>query len=610
MQDKKKICTPAMTLLSILQYLKRSLPMTTVLQEISDKMWTLHQHLKSDGRGLSGGTIMEQTVFEILEKHVRDFRVCCHGQSDCIIMNTHLSFKKITGKSSLALNWSKNKSECQHRFDCPILLMNLKEGKWWRNKKQVDRFLPSGFYLIDDQLCNDHVQLKSNNKTNSLIDPNDLYFLMTHCLDEGLFLELPPALTDRFTYTFNEGFQEKMSSSSLSSKWPVLAFDPKQPRFIDLFCGVGGFHYALSSLNGRCVYAADVDVHCRENYRLNFGIDPDQDIRTIKESDIPPFDLLCAGFPCQPFSKAGDQVGFTDKTKGNLFFEIVRILRYHHPSLFILENVKHIVAHDHGNTWRVIRQELMDVGYQVHETPIILSPLQLGSPQLRERAFIVGRKQEHPLPSFPPPPIQSTTIKTILSTSISEEETVSPLKKKHHEAGLIWEEFCTLLQEHDVDIPRFPLWTDDWDGSFEMETKKTHYTKYKNWIDKNRTFYQKHYTFLNPWLEKARRNPQWTGCLRKLEWQCDETSLRHCLWTFRGSGIRVRNLDYSPTLVAMSMIPVYGPEWRYLTPREICRLQDFPESYHYHQKDCYKQMGNAVNVKVVRHIAEWLLRLQ
>lgn len=570
-----------------------------VLQEISDKMWTIGHLLKSDGKGLSGGLIMEQTLFEILSEHVDGFDAHHEGQSDCKVNDITLSFKKITGKSTLALNWSKNESGANIvRFECPILLMNLKEGRWWKNKKDANRSLPSGFYLISHDYCNENVKFKTNNKTNSLIVAEDIYKMMVEALDLDVVLELPPARTNRFSYTFNQGFEEVVPSIS---KWPVLEFEPGRPRFIDLFCGVGGFHYAVTQAGGRCVFACDIDSHCRQNYLVNFGTEPEQDIRTVKADAIPPFDLLCAGFPCQPFSKAGDQDGFEDKTKGNLFYEIVRILRHHKPSGFILENVKNIVTHDNGKTWQTIRGHLRDLGYTVYDKPIILSPRHMGTPQSRERAIITGRLG--PLPPFPNPLIKETCIKTVLTGEADQYR----LRNRHHDAGVIWEEFCEVLRKHEIAIPRFPIWTDDWDKT--LAETDSHYQKYKVWIDKNKVFYESHKEILEPWLRRSRDKTNWIGCMRKLEWQCDNTSLKDSLWTFRGSGIRVRDLAYSPTLVAMPMIPVYGPEWRWLTPREVCRLQDFPDSYHFHEKHCYKQMGNAVNVKVIHHVVEWLCSL-
>lgn len=591
----------------ILDYLRDNLS-HNILQEIADKLCTLHHHLKSDGRGLSGGCLTEQIVFEILGAALRDFCQFHENQSDCQIQGVRFSFKKITGKSQLALNWSKNeqRSTTRPQFHHPVLLLNLKEGRWWRNRAGFDRHIPMGFFLIDHAYCNAHVHLRTNNKTDSLIDAENLYKMIVNAMENQMVLELPAASTGRYSYSFNSGFHDLPPAQT----WPSLPLEKRRPRFIDLFCGVGGFHIALEKVGGRCVFASDIDRACRENYLQNWGIDPAPDIRSVRETDIPPFDILCAGFPCQPFSKAGDQAGFINKSKGNLFFEIVRIIKHHAPYAFILENVKNIVSHDHGNTWKTIHRSLEDLGYRVHDTPVILSPLQYGIPQSRERAFILGRRQSDPLPAFPVPrSVGKTSITSILMREegggggVAADE--GRLKGKHHEAALIWEEFCQILVRNKIVMPHFPLWTDEWGR--DRARDDAFYVKYKNWIDKNRTFYHDHVGVLEPWLSRSRSNPSWTGALRKLEWQCAETSLRDCLWTFRGSGLRVRNLDYAPTLVAMSMIPIFGPEWRKLSPREVCRLQGFPDSYQYHPTECYKQMGNAVNVVIVEHAVRWLL---
>jgi C-5 cytosine-specific DNA methylase len=123
-------------------------------------------------------------------------------------------------------------------------------------------------------------------------------------------------------------------------------------KFIDLFCGIGGFHQALVNLGCECVFACDIDESCREVYRKNYGIKPKGDIRKIDVNSIPKFDVLCAGFPCNTFSKAGLQKGFGD-ARGNLFFNICEIARVHKPRYMILENVRNLANHDKGNTWRL-----------------------------------------------------------------------------------------------------------------------------------------------------------------------------------------------------------------------------------------------------------------
>ena len=166
----------------------------------------------------------------------------------------------------------------------------------------------------------------------------------------------------------------------------------KEFTFIDLFSGIGGFHQAMTRLGGRCVFASEIDNFCNETYKKNYGINSAVNIKEVNEkTDIPPHEVLCAGFPCQAFSKAGKQQGLEDETRGTLFFDIARILRYHHPKYIILENVRNLVAHDKQNTWKVIRRTLIECGYRLTEKPLILSPHQFGIPQLRERVIILGK---------------------------------------------------------------------------------------------------------------------------------------------------------------------------------------------------------------------------
>ena len=165
-------------------------------------------------------------------------------------------------------------------------------------------------------------------------------------------------------------------------------------RFIDLFAGIGGFHQALSSLGGECVFASEKDSHARATYVTNFDIDPDffnDDIRKISADDVPEHDILCAGFPCQPFSQAGNKKGFIDgesSERGNLFYCILDLLISKRPKAFILENVRHLVAHDNGNTFATILKHLHEANYEVSYKVIKASDFNV--PQHRARVFIVG----------------------------------------------------------------------------------------------------------------------------------------------------------------------------------------------------------------------------
>lgn len=163
------------------------------------------------------------------------------------------------------------------------------------------------------------------------------------------------------------------------------------PDYIDLFCGLGAFHTAFNTDNDfKCVFACDIDSGIRKIYKANYGIEVHGDIRSIDLTAMPNFDILCAGFPCQPFSIAGNGEGFQDTEKGNLFYDILNIIDAKHPQMCILENVKNLKTHDSGNTYRTIERELVNREY--HVTSKVLNAAEYGSPQARQRIFIVATK--------------------------------------------------------------------------------------------------------------------------------------------------------------------------------------------------------------------------
>ena len=190
-------------------------------------------------------------------------------------------------------------------------------------------------------------------------------------------------------------------------------------RYIDLFCGLGAFHTAFnSSAKFKCVLACDIDDGIRKIYKSNYGIEPSNDIRTIDIDKMPNFDLLCAGFPCQPFSIAGNREGFNDKEKGNLFYDILRIIDAKTPRMCILENVKNLKTHDNGNTYKTIETELLKRNYMI--TSSIINSATYGSPQARQRIFIVATKNK---PFVIPIPLKITNpVSTIIDrTCITDE---------------------------------------------------------------------------------------------------------------------------------------------------------------------------------------------
>lgn len=179
----------------------------------------------------------------------------------------------------------------------------------------------------------------------------------------------------------------------INSKWDDFSF-------IDLFAGIGGIRIGFESAGGHCVFSSEFDKDACKTYEANFGEHPQGDITKINTDEIPDFDILLGGFPCQAFSIIGKKEGFGDEARGTLFFEIERILKEKKPSAFMLENVRNLTAHDHGRTFKVIISHLEALGYHVHYK--VLNALDFGVPQKRERIIIVGFLEDAPF-EFPNP---------------------------------------------------------------------------------------------------------------------------------------------------------------------------------------------------------------
>lgn len=386
--------------------------------------------------------------------------------------------------------------------------------------------------------------------------------------------------------------------------------------FIDLFCGIGGFHQAMSGLGGTCLYACDIDADCRKTYEKNYGLKPDGDITKVKAEDIPPHDVLCAGFPCQAFSKAGNRLGFNDKTKGTLFFDIMRIIEHHHPKYALLENVRNLASHDHGNTWKVIHDSLYDAGYNVIDEPVIFSPHYIGVPQHRERVFIMCVRKD--IGSLPPfyfnnKELPLCNIDDILLDD-DEIEDLNRYKLREDQIEWIdlWNEF---IQNIKCDkLPGFPIWADslcslednhmvkDWDNLPKWM---------QNFITKNNELWKNNKEFIADWLPRAQQNKNFFGSKAKFEWQAGETKTPN-VWNhimqIRPSGLRVKPGTYFPALVAITQTSIVGKRKRFLTPRECARLQSFPDSFQYDEKNAqaYKQFGNSINVSLVKIFARYM----
>jgi DNA (cytosine-5)-methyltransferase 1 len=202
-------------------------------------------------------------------------------------------------------------------------------------------------------------------------------------------------------------------------------------KFIDLFCGIGGFRIAFERAGCECVFSSDWNEKAQETYEANFGERPHGDIYSVPDNVIPPHDILCAGFPCQPFSIAGvskklslgEKHGFEDEKQGNLFFKLADLINLHRPEAFVLENVKNLKGHDKGNTYRRIMDILQDkLRYHVPSPQII--DAQGVVPQHRERIFIVGFR-EHRHFEFPSFPTEGPKLETILDADVPEKYTLT-----------------------------------------------------------------------------------------------------------------------------------------------------------------------------------------
>ena len=196
-------------------------------------------------------------------------------------------------------------------------------------------------------------------------------------------------------------------------------------KFIDLFAGIGGIRLGFESVGGHCVFSSEFDEDACKTYEANFHEHPAGDITKIDAKDIPDFDILLGGFPCQAFSIIGKKEGFANETCGTLFFEIERILKEKRPKSFLLENVKNLKSHDDGNTYKVIKSHLLNLGYNVYES--VLNSLDYGVPQKRERIFIVGFLNNVRF-SFPQPvPInQRKNLSDILEKNVDKKYYVNP----------------------------------------------------------------------------------------------------------------------------------------------------------------------------------------
>ncbi len=319
-------------------------------------------------------------------------------------------------------------------------------------------------------------------------------------------------------------------------------------KFIDLFCGLGGFRIALENLGGTCVYSSDNDKYVQDIYNLNFGEIPDGDITKVSPKEVPDHDILCAGFPCQPFSIGGLRKGFLD-TRGTLFFDIERILRAKKPKSFILENVKGLTNHDEGRTLETILRTLAktvngkpydhegNLGYDVYYK--VLNTKDFGIPQNRERIYIIGIKNSKKTFEFPATSSNSMGLDILLSKTTNKEE------------YRVSTNVCSQILHH-------------------LDLKKD---RYSTLMDEPLIAYE----------------------------------VRPSRCSFRQDGASPTLTAKMGT--GGNNVPIYVQEMRKLTLRECLDLQGFPDNYVFPDRgmQSYKQIGNSLTVPVVEAIASKLI---
>lgn len=334
--------------------------------------------------------------------------------------------------------------------------------------------------------------------------------------------------------------------------------------FIDLFAGIGGFRIAAQNHGGSCTFSSEFDKFAQDTYTLNYGEFPFGDITVIKEEYIPKHDLLFAGFPCQPFSYSGRTEGFEDKTRGTLFFDVLRILEAKKPKVALLENVKGFKSHDKGNTMYIALNALDEAGYNTYWD--ILNSYDYGVPQYRERWYCVAIRKDLDSGSFEFPNQKDRTTKLRDIIDIDHVDSSLSLNK------------------------------------FELQRIKYHFNN-----NHKQERVQHDNSMYKPHTKKGRHGvysySKSDGSLRFHVGDVAKTQIQEAFYACLET--------YAPTIIANRVPKLWDIE-RKLSVAEASRLQGFPESFKFNVSNAqsYKQLGNSVTVPVIDALIEKIKEIE
>ena len=410
-------------------------------------------------------------------------------------------------------------------------------------------------------------------------------------------------------------------------------------KFIDLFAGLGGFHQGFANTGGyECVFACEIDSHLRELYEFNYGLMAAGDIKTVDEKSVPDHEILCAGFPCQPFSLAGLKKGTACPKNGKFIDDVLRIAAHSKPEFLILENVPGIRTIGNGEFWNHLNRSFEQLGYNLAHK--IISPEDVGIPHNRKRLFIVGSMNHDLTKIFDfKKPQHRTSLDEVFDNAL-RHKILETQKRQQLEK---WQQLlvnCKLPMEMPsltISAPEFGATYPEDFSKLTVKDMRTHAGAYgeelgpaRTWnelleklpsycrngrrvpdwlkksVDFSRDIYKKNRTFLDEWcIDFNKTNNSW----QLLEWRGYKKIRNFDAYfvQFRASGIRVTKANKVPSLVAMTrtQVPIIGSEMRYLSKFEAARLQNFHALPKIPENDvaAFRALGNAVNVKIVELIA-------